>query len=80
VDALTLSMSRLGASEAMVPVAAEAILVGIIANSLLKAAIAAVLGSRGYSRRVATALLILGVIGALELAVAEVSGRFVDGP
>jgi uncharacterized membrane protein (DUF4010 family) len=80
VDALTLSMSRLGATEEMVALAAEAILVGIVANCLLKAAIAVVFGSRGYARRVAPALLILGLIGTLELVVAEISGRFVGAP
>jgi uncharacterized membrane protein (DUF4010 family) len=69
VDALTFGMSRLAESPAMIGIAAKALVVGIIANTLLKAGIAGVLGVRAYSRRVVPALLAVAVVGALELAI-----------
>ena len=64
VDALTLSMSRLARQEAMVETAAAALVVGIVANTLLKTAVAVGLGESSYRRKVAPALLLMAVAAA----------------
>lgn len=70
MDALTLSMNRLGSSSGDVPLAARAIAVGIAANSLLKLALTVVLGEAHF-RRVASsgvaALLVAAVVTILLL-------------
>ena len=65
VDALTLSMNRLGSSAEAVPLAARAIAVGIAANSLLKLALTVVFGGTHF-RRVAS----LGVAAIFVAAIA----------
>ena len=69
VDALTLSMNRMGTSVELVELAARAIAVGILANTILKMTLAVVLGSRGYRWRTAMGLaaLALATIGGLWL-------------
>lgn len=69
VDALTLSMNRMGTSVELVELAARAIAVGILANTILKMTLAVVLGSRGYRWRTAMGLLALALatIGGLWL-------------
>lgn len=66
MDALTFSMSRLGEAEVPNRVAAQAILIGVGTNSLLKFAAAVVLGSASF-RRVAG-------LGLAALALAAAAG------
>lgn len=70
MDALTLSMNRLGSDAALVPLAARAIGVGVIANSMMKLTLILVLGDRRFRARAAAwlALLTLATIVALWLA------------
>jgi hypothetical protein len=70
VDALTLSMSKMGGDPALVGLAARAIVVGIIANTAMKLGMALLLGSAGFRWRVAAGLLALGAALAAGLVVA----------
>jgi len=63
MDALTFSMAKLGGDPEQVGVAARALGVGLLSNSLLKAAVAAVLGT-GAVRRYAVLGLLLIALGA----------------
>jgi uncharacterized membrane protein (DUF4010 family) len=70
VDALVLSMARTGRDPEFVPLAAQAIAIGAVANTALKLTIAAVFGSNAY-RAIALpglALLGLGIGVAMWLA------------
>lgn len=69
VDALTLSMNRLGTSDDLVQLAARAIAIGVIANSLLKLGLVLALGAPGYRRLAGAglALLTLATVAALWL-------------
>ena len=68
-DALTFSMTTLGRDASLVPVAARALGIGALSNTLFKLALAAALG-RGLFRRVALAGLgILASAGAAALVV-----------
>jgi uncharacterized membrane protein (DUF4010 family) len=66
VDALTYSMSRLGAAGAA-PLAARAIAVGILANTALKLMLVLSLGSPAFRRAAAPGLLALGAAVATGL-------------
>ncbi len=69
MDALTLSMNRLGESADLVQLAARAIAIGVISNGVLKFALALTMGTQEY-RRLATiglALMTLASAGALWL-------------
>lgn len=59
MDALTLSMARLGADPSMQQLAAMAIAVGMLMNSVLKFSVTLVLGSRAFQRRASVGLLAL---------------------
>lgn len=67
MDALTLSMSRLGADAALRNLAATAIGVGLLANTLLKLTLTIVLGSRTFQRRASLGLVALGVASVIGL-------------
>lgn len=67
MDALTVSMSRLDGG-LTAQIAANAIVIGIIANTLLKAAIAAVLGAGRFRAVTLRGLALLGAATALSLA------------
>jgi uncharacterized membrane protein (DUF4010 family) len=67
MDALTVSMSRLAAREALVPLAARAIAVGVLANTALKLALALALGTRRFRLVVALGLGGLGVASGIGL-------------
>ena len=67
VDALTLSMTRSVAAGTSVDAAARAIAVGIIANSLMKAGLAVVIGSAGFRWRAGGALLAMAAAGTAVL-------------
>lgn len=68
-DALTLSMTRSVASGTSIDAAARAITIGIVANSIMKAGIAAVIGSRGFKWQAGAALLAMAAAGAAALFV-----------
>ncbi len=63
MDALTLSMSRLAAEGEPADTAAAALLIGVLANTALKAGLAVAFGSRRYRRWVGLSFLAIGVIG-----------------
>lgn len=67
VDALTLSMSRMGDAPAAVPLAAQAIMVGIIANTVLKLALSATMGSAAFRARAAAGLAGLALATGIGL-------------
>lgn len=61
VDALTVSMSRLGSERGDAHLAAQAIAVGIVANTVLKLGLVLALGAPGYRARAGAGLVVLGV-------------------
>jgi uncharacterized membrane protein (DUF4010 family) len=67
VDALTYSMSRLGATSDAAPLAARAIAVGVLSNTMLKLGLVLALGSPGFRRAAGPGLLALAL--ALVLGV-----------
>lgn len=69
VDALTVSMSRRDAALA-IDLAARAIVLGILANTLLKAGVAALFGRATFRRRAITGLATLAATAAIGLLVA----------
>ena len=68
VDALTLAMARSVASGTAIDLACRAILMGVIANSLMKAGIATVVGERRFAWQTAGSLLAMAAAGAAMLA------------
>ena len=68
-DALTLSMTRSVATGTSIDAAARAITIGIVANSIMKAGIAAMIGSRGFKWQAGAALLAMAAAGAAALFV-----------
>ena len=69
MDALTYAMSQLGKQPDLVELAAKSIAIGLIANTLLKAGVAAVLGRGHYRREVLAGLglLLLGSVAGMWL-------------
>lgn len=68
VDALTLSMARSVQSGTTADAACRAIAVGIVANSIMKAGIAVVIGSRRFKWQAGAALCAMAAAGAAALA------------
>ncbi|MBL0938774.1 MAG: MgtC/SapB family protein [Gemmatimonadaceae bacterium] len=68
MDALTVSMARYGADAARVPIAAAAIGIGVLSNTVLKCTMALILGAPGYRWHVAIGLLTIGAGVGLGLA------------
>jgi uncharacterized membrane protein (DUF4010 family) len=66
MDALTLSMSRLAADEG-VRLAATAMAIGVLANTILKLSVVVVLGAGEFRRRASLGLLLLGAASVLGL-------------
>jgi len=64
VDALTLTMSRLAETTDLVTLAAQALVVGVVANAVLKSAVAAALGHPVFRRQALPGLLAMAVAGA----------------
>ena len=62
MDALTVSMTRLGADVLLTNIAAEAIGIGVLSNTFLKLTLALFTGTRVYRIRVAL------MLGAMALA------------
>jgi len=69
MDALTLSMNRLGATPGAVGLAAQAIAIGVCANALLKLGVAAALGGPRYRIRAVTGLAVLFAAGVATILV-----------
>ena len=67
MDALTLAMNRLGNNEETMRLAARALSIGIISNTVLKLGIATVLGRGRFRLVVALGLLSLGAGSLLGL-------------
>jgi uncharacterized membrane protein (DUF4010 family) len=61
MDALTYSMSRFGVSTGDAPLAARAIAIGLLSNTLLKLGLALTLGAPGFRRSAGTGLLAFAV-------------------
>jgi uncharacterized membrane protein (DUF4010 family) len=68
MDALTLSMTRSVATGTLIEAAARAITIGVVANSMMKAGIAAVIGSAGFRWRAGAALIAMAAAAAGALA------------
>lgn len=64
MDALTLSMTRSVASGTTIDAAARAIAIGIVANSIMKAGIAAVVGSPHFKWHAGASLAAVAAAGA----------------
>jgi len=69
VDALTLAMTRSVASGTSIDLACRAILMGVMANCLMKAGIAIVIGERRFAWQTAASLLAMAAAGAAMLIV-----------
>lgn len=67
VDALTMSMTRSVASHVTIDLACRAIAIGIVANSLMKAAIAVALGAPRFKWQAGGSLLVMAAAGAAAL-------------
>ncbi|MGE5230706.1 MAG: DUF4010 domain-containing protein, partial [Deltaproteobacteria bacterium] len=61
VDALVLSMTAMGTASATTQLAAQAITVGIVSNTLLKLGIALGVGAGGFRWRAAAGLVVLAL-------------------
>ena len=69
VDALTMSMTRSVSSGTTIEAACRAILMGVIANSIMKAGIAFAVGNRRFGLQAGLALLAMAAAGAAALVV-----------
>jgi len=67
VDALTITMARMAADPEASSLALNALVIGIISNTVLKAGLAAVLGSRSYRRWTLPGLAAMGCAGVVGL-------------
>jgi uncharacterized membrane protein (DUF4010 family) len=67
MDALTLSMNRLGTTTELVQLAARAIAIGVIANAILKLGLVVVLGVARFRRFAAIGLASLAAVSAAAL-------------
>ena len=63
LDALTVSMSRMGATPAAAALGARGIAVGVLANTAVKLGIVLAIGAPAFRRRTALGLLALGAAG-----------------
>lgn len=69
MDALTLSMNRLGEAPDAVGLAARAIAIGVVANTVLKLSLATVLGSAAFRLRAVAGLAVLLAASVATLVV-----------
>ena len=70
MDALTFSMARLAASPASLPLAAQALVVGALANTLFKLGVALVIGSASFRRQAGAGLAAVAAACGLGLWIA----------
>ncbi len=68
-DALTLAMARLGQRPDVLVVAAKAIAIGVLANTMFKLGVTVVLGTPAFRKVASLGLLVLAVAGAGALVV-----------
>jgi uncharacterized membrane protein (DUF4010 family) len=71
LDALTLAMNRLGTTTGAMQLAAQAIAIGVIANTVLKLALGLTIGTPVFKRAIAAGLVALGVASAAGLWLAR---------
>lgn len=69
VDAISLSMARLAGAEIPLSVAATSVYLGLASNTVVKAAMATVLGGWQYGRVVASAFAVSLLAGAVAVAI-----------
>jgi uncharacterized membrane protein (DUF4010 family) len=74
VDALTLSMARMAAEPTQRSLAATAIAVSVLSNSLVKLTLTLALGSPAFRRRASVGLAALVVASGLGLVLGHVLG------
>jgi uncharacterized membrane protein (DUF4010 family) len=67
MDALTLAMSRLGTQAELLHLAAQAILMGVLTNTLLKLGVVVVVGRGDFRRYAGLGLLALGLAAGIGL-------------
>ncbi len=67
MDAIALSMAEMAGDQVALPVAATAVVLAGFANTVVKGALAAALGSWGYARIVASSFAVILVAGGLSL-------------
>jgi uncharacterized membrane protein (DUF4010 family) len=70
VDAISLSMARLAGGEITLPVAATTVYLGLASNTLVKAAMATVLGGWHFGRVVAAAFGVTLIAGGIAVGIA----------
>ncbi|MBM4188609.1 MAG: MgtC/SapB family protein [Gemmatimonadetes bacterium] len=70
VDALTLSMARLATESGDPSIPAQALVVGVVANTVLKTALAGLVGAPAFRRHAVPRLLAVAVVGAATVIVA----------
>jgi uncharacterized membrane protein (DUF4010 family) len=70
MDALTFAMSGLAEDASQIGVAAGALVVGMIVNTLFKTGFALALGSPAYRKTAVTGLLVIAALGGLGLFLA----------
>ena len=63
VDAIALSMARLGSGDVALTTAAVAVAIAVVANSAAKVGLAFVVGRSGFAWRLAAVLLSAGAVG-----------------
>ncbi len=71
MDALTFSMTRLGTDPDAVALGVDAILIGLLTNTIFKLVLALILGSGAFRRVVGSGLLALGAATCLVLLIAH---------
>ena len=67
VDAISLSMAELGKAPEQIPLSVQAIAAAVLSNTLVKAALAALLGNPGMGRRVIAAAISIASVGLIAL-------------
>lgn len=73
VDAIALSMARLGSGDVALATAAVAVAIAVVANSVAKAGLAFVLGRSGFAWRLASVLLAAGIAGFVTFILSTTS-------
>jgi uncharacterized membrane protein (DUF4010 family) len=71
MDALTFSMTRLAAAPDMIAIAALAMAIGVVANTILKLGVVLVIGTGEFRRRAAMGLVALGLASAAGIWLAQ---------
>ncbi|HEX5632242.1 MAG TPA: DUF4010 domain-containing protein, partial [Gemmatimonadales bacterium] len=67
MDALTFSMTRLAAEPDMIAIAATAMAIGVLANTVLKLGVTLVVGTGEFRRRAGVGLVLLAAASAVGL-------------